>query len=73
MSQKITVSLAGKDFDIKLDGAFALFFEEDFKEQFKGKSVLEPKEVLFAYVGKCYENFLLEQEVERLVKSLENL
>ena len=70
---KITISLGGKDFDIKLEGAFAEVFEEEFRAQFKGKSTLDPKEVLLAYVGKCYEHFMLEQEISALNKKIEAL
>ncbi|MDD4506776.1 MAG: hypothetical protein PHE60_10445 [Sulfurospirillaceae bacterium] len=70
---KITISLGGKDFDIKLEGAFAEQFEADFKEKFKGRSTIDPKEILFAYVGKCYDNFLLEEEIRQLVQKIETL
>lgn len=70
---KITISLGGKDFDIKLEGAFAEQFEADFKEKFKGRSTIDPKEILFAYVGKCYDNFLLEEEIRQLVLKIETL
>ena len=68
---KITISLGGKDFDIKLEGAFAEQFEADFKEKFKGRSTIEPKEILFAYVGKCYDNFLMEDELQKLIQKIE--
>lgn len=70
---KITISLGGKDFDIKLEGDFAVKFEADFKEKFKGKSTIDPKELLFAYVGKCYDNFMLEQEITTLVKKIDTI
>lgn len=70
---KITISLGGKDFDIKLEGAFAEQFEADFKEKFKGRSTIDPKEILFAYVGKCYDNFLLEEEIRQLIQRIETL
>ena len=70
---KITISLGGKDFDIKLEGAFAEQFETDFKEKFKGRSTIEPKEILFAYVGKCYDNFLMEDEMQKLIQKLEEV
>ncbi|WP_041958177.1 hypothetical protein [Sulfurospirillum arsenophilum] len=70
---KITISLGGKDFDIKLEGAFAEQFEADFKEKFKGKSTIDPKELLFAYVGKCYDNFMIEQEITALVKKMDEI
>ena len=70
---KITISLGGKDFDIKLEGAFAEQFEADFKEKFKGRSTIDPKEILFAYVGKCYDNFLLEEEIRQLIRKIETL
>ncbi len=70
---KITISLGGKDFDIKLEGDFALKFEADFKEQFKGRSSIDPKDLLMAYVGKCYDNFMLEQEITALVTKIEEV
>ena len=70
---KITISLGGKDFDIKLEGAFAEHFEAEFKEQFKNRSTLDPKEVLFAYVGKCYEHFMLEQEIKALNQKIDDV
>ena len=70
---KITISLGGKDFDIKLEGAFAEQFEADFKEKFKGKSTIDPKELLFAYVGKCYDNFMIEQEITALIKKMDKI
>lgn len=70
---KITISLGGKDFDIKLEGAFAEQFEADFKEKFKGKSTIDPKELLFAYVGKCYDNFMIEQEITALIRKMDEI
>jgi len=70
---KITISLGGKDFDIKLEGAFAEQFEAEFKEKFKGRSTIEPKEILFAYVGKCYDNFLIEDELQKLIQKIEEV
>lgn len=70
---KITISLGGKDFDIKLEGAFAEQFEADFKEKFKGKSTIDPKELLFAYVGKCYDNFMIEKEITALIKKMDEI
>ena len=70
---KITISLGGKDFDIKLEGAFAEQFEAEFKDKFKGRSTIEPKEILFAYVGKCYDNFLIEEEIKQLTQKVDTL
>ena len=70
---KLTVCVGGKDFDIKLEGAFAEHFEAEFQTQFKGKTTLDPKEVLLAYVGKCYEKFILEEEVRNISKKIETI
>lgn len=45
---KITISLGGKDFDIKLEGEFALKFEADFKERFSGRSTIDPKDLFYS-------------------------
>ena len=70
---KITISLGGKDFDINLEGAFAKKFEADFKEKFKDRNTIDPKDLLFAYVGKCYDNFLLEDEIKNLIHKIEEI
>ncbi|MDD3324780.1 MAG: hypothetical protein PHN38_06635 [Sulfurospirillaceae bacterium] len=70
---KITVCVGGKDFDIKLEGEFALKFESDFKEIFKEKKSLEPKELLMAFVQKSYDNFLLETDIKKLIALVENI
>ncbi|MBV5278156.1 MAG: hypothetical protein J0647_03825 [Campylobacteraceae bacterium] len=70
---KITISLGGKDFDIKLEGEFGKKFEADFKEKFKGRNTIDPKELLFAYVGKCYDNFLLEAEIVKIIEKIEEV
>ncbi|MDD3342971.1 MAG: hypothetical protein PHR87_05280 [Sulfurospirillaceae bacterium] len=69
----ITVTLGGKDYDIKLEGKFAEQFEADFNTKFNGKSVIDPKALLFAYVGKCYDNFVLETQIQTLINTLDDV
>lgn len=70
---KLTVSIGAKDFDIKLDGEFAQYFEESFKESFGESANIEVKELLWAYVQKCYDEYLNTSEVKKLLDEIENI
>ncbi len=70
---KITISLGGKDYDIKLEGDFAVKFESDFRERFKGRSTIDPKDLLMAYVEQCYDNFMKEQEIKNLISKINSI
>ncbi len=70
---KISVSVSGKDYDINLDGDFALRFEEEFEKLFKGRKNLEIKDILWAFVQKSYDSFLLQQSIEREIQKLDKI
>ena len=70
---KISVSVSGKDYDINLDGDFALKFEEEFERLFKGRKNLEIKDVLWAFVQKSYDNYLLEIEIKKQLDKLKDI
>ncbi len=70
---KISVSVSGKDYDINLDGDFALRFEEEFEKLFKGRKNLEIKDILWAFVQKSYDSFLLQQSIEKEIQKLDRI
>lgn len=70
---KITVSIGSKDFDIKLDGEFSEYFAQCFKESFGSHKNIETKELLWAYVQKCYDEYLNNVELEKIVTKIETL
>lgn len=70
---KLTVSIGSKDFDIKLDGEFSEYFEKCFKETFGSHKNIETKDLLWAYVQKCYDEYLSNIELEKLVEKIEKV
>lgn len=71
--KKLTISIDSKDFDIKLDGEFAQYFEEHFKSAFGNISKIETKELLWAYVQKCYDEYLSEIEIKKIFEKLDKI
>ncbi|DAB33918.1 MAG: hypothetical protein PWQ42_933 [Sulfurospirillum sp.] len=71
--KKLTISIDSKDFDIKLDGEFAEYFEKHFKETFLEGRKVETKELLWAYVQKCYDEYLNNLEIKKIYDKLEGL
>ncbi|WP_458699643.1 hypothetical protein ACKGJI_07360 [Sulfurospirillum sp. 1307] len=70
---KLTISVGLKDFDITLDDDFAKFFEKDFKSTFGEKTGIDTKELLYAYVQKCYDEYLSKKEMKSLLEKMEEI
>ncbi|NOX16533.1 MAG: hypothetical protein GXP61_11045 [Epsilonproteobacteria bacterium] len=70
---KLSLQVGSKDFDINLDEDFYDFFTEDFKKMFKDKKVVEIKELLQAYVQKCYNEHQDKQEIKKLLERIDKL
>ena len=68
--KKITVTIASRDYTISLEDEFAKSFERDWQMFLGGKKYLEVKELLSAFVQKCYENYQQECDLQALAKKL---
>ncbi|WP_169973723.1 MULTISPECIES: hypothetical protein [unclassified Campylobacter] len=68
--KKITVTIASRDYTISLEDDFARSFERDWEVFLGGKKYLDVKELLSAFVQKCYENYQQERDLENLAKKL---
>nr|WP_314887329.1 hypothetical protein [uncultured Campylobacter sp.] len=68
--KKITVTIASRDYTISLEEEFAKSFEHDWQTFLGGKKYLEVKELLSAFVQKCYENYQQECDLQMLAKKL---
>lgn len=64
--KKVTVTIASKDYTITLDEEFALFFEEDMRNYIKESNALSVKELLTAFVQKCYETYRHEDKINNI-------
>ncbi|QKG29572.1 hypothetical protein [Campylobacter sp. RM16187] len=68
--KKITVTIASRDYTISLEDDFARSFERDWEVFLGGKKYLDVKELLSAFVQKCYENYQQERDLENLARKL---
>ncbi|MGP1485957.1 MAG: hypothetical protein ACTTJC_07745 [Campylobacter sp.] len=66
----ITVTISSKDYTISLEDEFAKSFEHDWQVFLGGKKYLEVKQLLSAFVQKCYENYQQERDLEVLAQKL---
>lgn len=64
--KKVTVTIAAKDYTITLDEDFAVVFEEDLKAHLDDNNSLNIKELLTAFVQKCYENYRQEEAIDNI-------
>jgi len=69
--KKVTITVASKDYTITLEDAFAASFTKDLELYLGKKKGLDTKELLTAFVQKCYENYKLEQELRDMAVSIE--
>ena len=64
--KKITLTISSRDYTITLDDDFAKFFEDDWQNLMGGRQFIEPKELLNAFIEKCYENY--QYSIDRNIK-----
>jgi len=55
------------------DGEFSKFFEEDFKKNFWSKNTIETKELLYAYVQKCYDEYQNKEEYTKIIDKIDEV
>lgn len=64
--KKVTITIASKDYNVSLDEDFANFFEADLAKFLNENSALGIKELLTAYVQKCYEEYKQTKTIDNL-------
>lgn len=62
--KKVTVTIASKDYTITLDKSFAASFESDMNRFLGSNKGLDVKELLTAFVQKCYEGYCTQQTLD---------
>ena len=70
---KLTISIGSKDFDITLELEFSKYFEEEFRDDFGQKTTIDTKELLYAYVQKCYEKFISKEEYKKISDRIDGI
>ena len=70
--KKISITVAGKTYDINVDDNFADRLSKKLKDDLNIEGNNSVKTLLEAYLKKNYECFLMEEKIENLLKKLQN-
>ncbi|MEA2073998.1 MAG: hypothetical protein U9O86_10485 [Campylobacterota bacterium] len=71
MSKKIGLYIGGRRFDVDVEDNFAKFLEHQMSNDFNIEGNNELKTVMQAYVRKSYELYLQEQEINKIIKKMD--
>ena len=70
--KKVTLTFNGSRFDIDLEEHFAEFLEKQMAKDFNLEGNNDMKLLLKAYVGRSYELFKQEKEIQKILQKIEN-
>ncbi|EAH7274339.1 hypothetical protein BIV49_04425 [Campylobacter jejuni] len=68
--KQVIVNVNAKDFIVKCSEEFANFLEDDIALISGGTKKIELKHFVDAFVKKSYENYILERELKKLIKAI---
>jgi len=68
--QKITIKIEGKEYGLELQDDFASYMKKELEKNLNPYSNNTIKEVLNAYLKKCYECYLSEKKLQNLLKKI---
>lgn len=71
MSKKIALHVAGRRFDVDVEDNFGMFLTAQMSKDFNVEGNNDIKILLQAYVRKNHELFLQNQEIEKILKKIE--
>jgi len=71
MSKKIGLHIGGRRFDVDVSDEFASYLQKSMAQDFNIEGNNELKLVLQAYVRKAHEIYLLEKDIEKLLKKFD--
>lgn len=70
---KVTAKSLKNNYNIEMDEKFSEVFEKDWETLTRGERSIDERDLLYAYMQKCYENFLQNKELDELNKKLDTL
>ncbi len=68
--KQVIINVSAKDFIVKCSEEFANFLEDDIALISSGTKKIELKRFVDAFVKKSYENYILERELKKLIKAI---
>ena len=69
--RKLTIKIEGKEYDIQLQDDFAKSLEEELDKELSPYHNNTSKDLLQAYLKKCYDCHLLEKKMRKILKKLQ--
>ena len=69
--KQIALTISSRDYTITLEDDFAEIFERDWQKFMGGRKFIEPKELLNAFIEKCYESHTNERALKNVIKDVE--
>jgi hypothetical protein len=69
--KKFTIKVEGKEYILDLEDEFALYMQTELKKSLSPHTNNSAKELLSAYLKKCYECYLAQKEADRMLKKFE--
>ena len=67
--QKITLTIEGREYDITIEEKFAWYLQKELQKDFSAN--ISVKELLQAYLRKCYECYQNQKKLDRLLERLQ--
>lgn len=71
--KEVLLTIAAKDYTIRLENDFADFFEKDLDRLLDSKNQISVKELLTAFIQKCHEDFKQTEKTKEIYKKLEEI
>ncbi len=68
--KQVVINVSAKDFIVKCSEEFAIFLEDDIALISGGTRKIELKSFVDAFIKKSYENYILERELKKLIKAI---
>ncbi len=68
--RKVTIKIEGKEYDVQLQDDFARSLEEELQKRLPPHASHTIKDLLQAYLKKCFDCYVLEKKMQELLKKL---
>ncbi|KAA6225020.1 MULTISPECIES: hypothetical protein [unclassified Campylobacter] len=68
--RQVVINVSARDFIVRCSEEFANLLEDDIALLSSGTKKIELKRFVDAFVKKSYENYVLEREIKKLIKSI---
>ncbi len=69
--KKVTIAIASKDYTISLNEEFAKYLEKDLANFLNEHNAIGTKELLTAYVQKCFDNYTQNKQILDVIKDID--